>query len=120
MRLRFCSDPGHGWLVVPLELLDRLGLLDRITSYSYIRGGNAYLEEDCDCSTFLAAAKGAGLAVTFQEENCAHRQSRIRNYLIYTPARARENLANGRQWRQPPRLPRLVYSLRTGAIEVRR
>lgn len=94
MKLSFYSDPGHGWLAVPLELLDRLGLLDRITTYSYMRGRLAHLEEDCDASTFLAAAREAGLAVQVREVNCRHRQSRIRGYDYYTPAAARRNLGN--------------------------
>ena len=62
MRLSFYSDPGHGWLAVPLELLDRLQLLDRVSHYSYLRGRLAHLEEDCDASLFLAApARWAGL-----------------------------------------------------------
>ena len=33
MRLNFYEDPGHGWLAVPLPLLDRLGLIDQISHY---------------------------------------------------------------------------------------
>ena len=108
MRLRFVSDPGHGWLVVPLELLDAMGLLDRFTSYSYIRGGNAYLEEDCDYSTFIVAAKASGLRASVVEAPPARDRSRIRGYLCYTPARARENLANGRAWRPAYRPPAAI------------
>ena len=94
MQLRFNADPGHGWLAVPLELLDRLDLLDKITSYSYIRGKYAHLEEDCDCSTFFAAAKAAGITIIMRGSTCANRRSRIRNYDPYSPARARWNLSN--------------------------
>jgi len=94
MRLSFYSDPGHGWLAVPLELLDRLQLLDRVSHYSYIRGRLAHLEEDCDASLFLATARQAGLAITFRDVTCADRHSRIRNYDPYSPERARKNLAN--------------------------
>ena len=94
MRLSFYSDPGHGWLAVPLELLDRLQLLDRVSHYSYLRGRLAHLEEDCDASLFLATARQAGLAITFRDVTCADRHSRIRNYDPYSPERARKNLAN--------------------------
>jgi hypothetical protein len=94
MKLSFYSDPGHGWLAVPLELLDRLQLLDRVSGYSYLRGRLAPLEEDCDASLFLAAARDAGIAVTFRDIHCADRHSRIRNYDPYSPARAKNNLAN--------------------------
>jgi hypothetical protein len=94
MRLDIYSDPGHGWCAVPLVWLVRLSLLDKITTYSYIRGRFAYLEEDCDFSTFLAAAKDAGIALTFRERVCGDRYSRIRGYDYYTAARARAALAD--------------------------
>lgn len=53
------SDPGHGWLEVPIAELQELGIIGQITSFSYVSsdGETAYLEEDCDLSTF-ARAKG--------------------------------------------------------------
>ena len=92
MRLNSYSDPGHGWVAVPLPLLDRLGLLDQITTYSYMRGMLAHLEEDCDLSTFMRAADAAGLQITFKHHNCGDRRSRIRGYDHYSPARARAAL----------------------------
>lgn len=55
----FHSDPGHGWLAVNVTELHALGIADKITRFSYLsRDGHvAYLEEDCDLSTF-ARAKG--------------------------------------------------------------
>ena len=94
MKLSFYSDPGHGWLAVPLELLDRLQLLDRVSHYSYLRGRLAHLEEDCDASLFLATARDAGIAVTFRDITCRDKHSRIRNYDPYSPERAKRNLAN--------------------------
>ena len=94
MRLNFYSDPGHGWLAVPLPLLARLGLLDQISHYSYMRGMLAHLEEDCDASLFLARARAAGIAVAFKEYNCPDRYSRIRNYDSFSADRARRNLAD--------------------------
>ncbi len=51
----FHSDPGHGWLEVPLSMLRALQIADKITPYSYMKGKTAFLEEDCDLSTFLQA-----------------------------------------------------------------
>lgn len=107
MKLDFYSDPGHGWLCVPLELLNWMGLLDQITTYSYMRGGNAYLEEDRDASTFIGACKAMGIPLTFRERVCRERYSRIRNYPFYTPDLARRNINNGRTWRpawKPPKV----------------
>ena len=53
-------DPGHGWLAVDRSELAELGILDKITSFSYqSRSGRiCYLEEDCDMATFLIAKNG--------------------------------------------------------------
>lgn len=51
--LKFYSDPGHGWLAVKRQRLIDLGILDKISSYSYQRGATVYLEEDCDASLYL-------------------------------------------------------------------
>ncbi len=53
--LRFYEDPRHGWLRVPVELLGKLGIKDQITYFSYQANGFAYLEEDCDLTTFVNA-----------------------------------------------------------------
>lgn len=55
MKLTWICDPGHGWLVVPLEELRALNIVDRISRYSYLKDGLAYLEEDCDASVYLKA-----------------------------------------------------------------
>ena len=51
----FYEDPGHGWLKVRIKELQHLGIEKEITSYSYMKGLHAYLEEDQDLSTFLRA-----------------------------------------------------------------
>ena len=60
MKLKFYVDAGHGWLAVKRALLEELGIAHKISTYSYQRGKTVYLEEDCDCSTFVAAMKAAG------------------------------------------------------------
>jgi hypothetical protein len=60
MKYNFYTDPGHGWLEVPLAELKRLGIVEKISSYSYRDGELAYLEEDCDYSVFLEAKRAAG------------------------------------------------------------
>jgi hypothetical protein len=96
MKLDFYEDPGHGWLAVPLELLDSLGLVDRVSSYSYIRGRFAHLEEDCDYSLFAAAMRERNAPFTLREHRCNGR-SRIRSYSSYHPSTAKRNLANMRE-----------------------
>jgi hypothetical protein len=50
-------DERHGWLVVPLSAVMACGA--EITRFSYVSpyGRVAYLEEDVDAHTFLAAAR---------------------------------------------------------------
>ena len=76
------NDPGHGWLAVKRDLLEQLGIADKISTYSYQRGATAYLEEDCDASVFFSAAQAAGLTLTLKHKYC-DRRSPIRSYDCY-------------------------------------
>jgi hypothetical protein len=60
MKYIFYSDAGHGWLKVPVVELIKLDLCQKITGCSYLSpsGKWAYLEEDCDLTTFLLAIDG--------------------------------------------------------------
>jgi hypothetical protein len=78
----FYSDPGHGWLKVPIALLVELGIEDAISTYSYMKGDFAYLEEDCDFSLFMKAMRDRGIELRFRE-HIANKQSRIRGYDYY-------------------------------------
>lgn len=51
----FHTDARHGWLAVKIKELHELGLIHKISKYSYIRGLTAYLEEDCDMNAFINA-----------------------------------------------------------------
>jgi hypothetical protein len=76
-KLTFHCDPSHGWLEVPREDIDALGIADQISAYSYAmaathkRAGMVYLEEDCDASLFLDAAKAAGWTIQIVEKYTA-------------------------------------------------
>jgi hypothetical protein len=56
-RYNFISDGGHGWIEVPMSDVYKLGLANKISSYSYRHGDIAYLEEDSDASLFVDTAK---------------------------------------------------------------
>ena len=60
-RLTRIHDPGHSWLVVPIELLREVGAEDAISPYSYRTAAKAFLEEDVDMGTFLTAAQFANV-----------------------------------------------------------
>jgi hypothetical protein len=50
------TDPGHGWIEVPVADLQELGLkLADFTRYSYMKHDRVYLEEDCDAAVFVNA-----------------------------------------------------------------
>lgn len=57
MPYNFISDPSHGWLRVKTKELEKLGILDKISTYSYLSptGKSVYLEEDSDMAIFLRA-----------------------------------------------------------------
>ena len=92
MRMfKYHNDPGHGWLAVKIELLDQLGLIDRITTYSYIKGKTAYLEEDCDASLFTSVYRER--FGRFEEQSLFYdKRCPVRGYNSYSPSLAREIL----------------------------
>lgn len=80
---KFYEDPGHAWLAVKRAELIRLGILDKISHYSYQKGVTVYLEEDCDASTFIAAKQDRGEKMNFIE---VHQENTpIRNYEYFKP-----------------------------------
>ena len=80
----FHSDPGHGWMAVKLSELKMFGIEDKISSYSYVKGKTAYLEEDCDAVTFIQAAKARGITVEIKQGPERDR-SPIRYFKSYSP-----------------------------------
>lgn len=86
----FYSDSGHGWLEVPIELCREYELQGKITGYSYRKGNNLYLEEDCDASTFIEVLiKKSGKTwkeLRAMQKNIYHDTSPIRGYLESIPS----------------------------------
>ena len=82
----FHTDPGHGWLAVPFKDLHALGIGDKISGYSYVKGKTAYLEEDCDAAVFINAYKAKfGKMFAFRESYQEHTQ--IRYFASYEPTK---------------------------------
>lgn len=94
----FYKDPGHGWLKVAKKDLVTLGIQDKISGFSYMRGEFAYLEEDSDLSIFLDALCGENqdLINEFRnkiKDSYSDKQSKVRsyeNYHIITPEEHQE------------------------------
>lgn len=77
------ADPGHAWAAVKVKFLEELGIADKITPFSYIKGKTAYLEEDCDLSTFVEAYQAKfGQKPVFIEKH-TNNSSPIRSYSSY-------------------------------------
>lgn len=76
------SDSQHGWAKVSMKEITKLGLENKISSFSYVNGDYIYLEEDCDLEVYLIALKNLGIAYKFNEHH-TNRQSKIRNYPRY-------------------------------------
>ena len=92
-KFQCISDPGHGWLKVPLTVLAELRMLDAITRSSYIRKGYAYLEEDCDLSAFVETYRSeTGVSPTLTELCSSNKYSKVRGYESYSSVEAAETV----------------------------
>lgn len=67
LTLDYVQDPGHGWISADHQSLDRLGILGKVSSYSYRDGDLVWLEEDCDAGLYLRALKDAGIPYQVKE-----------------------------------------------------
>jgi hypothetical protein len=83
IKVKYYTDPGHGWIAVKRKLLEELRLLEKISSYSYTKGKTVYLEEDCDARKFLETAKQNGLSVEVLESKHTNSSHPIRSYERY-------------------------------------
>jgi len=82
MKFQMYSDPGHGWIKVKKSLLIKLGIADKISTYSYMRKDDAYLEEDRDASLLISALKAKGKTFEYKE-SVSNKSSKIRSYDYY-------------------------------------
>ena len=82
LKLNYFTDPGHGWVSVKLQVLRDLGIADQVSTYSYMRGSSAYLEEDCDLGLLYKACDAIGIKIDLTEKHTNNR-SPIRSYAVY-------------------------------------
>jgi len=68
----FYADPGHGYLRVSLKILERLGIMNQISPFSFKSNYYAFLEEDMDMTTFVQAYKADGQDAEFVVKNLDH------------------------------------------------
>lgn len=55
MKITYFNDGGHGWYSVKRSKLESMGILSKVSGFSYQKGDSVYLEEDCDASLFFDA-----------------------------------------------------------------
>jgi hypothetical protein len=53
MKITYHNDGGHGWYSVKRSKLESMGVLNKISSFSYQKGDSVYLEEDYDAGFFF-------------------------------------------------------------------
>jgi hypothetical protein len=85
---KFYADPGHGWLAVKISELMNLGIITQISTYSYMKGSTAYLEEDCDAALFFNAYKDKHGTEPKHNYSHANKRSPIRSYDSYNRNKA--------------------------------
>lgn len=90
ITLNIYNDPSHGWAKVSIDTLKRLGLINKISSYSYIKNNHAYLEEDCDLSLLLKTLEQFNIRYKLKH-NYANKSSKIRSYDNYQSSIAMHN-----------------------------
>ena len=86
ISIKVFADPGHAWARFPKAKLVSLGIADKISTYSYMNGSNAFLEEDCDLSTLISALRTNGYTDIKFNESHTNKQSKIRSYNTYRMA----------------------------------
>ena len=59
-ELTFIADAGHGYLKVPMNILEAYGLVGKISDFSFKSKNFGFLEEDCDAGLFLKTIKEQG------------------------------------------------------------
>ena len=84
VKIKFFTDPGHGWLRVPLPMLLELNIAGEISRYSYYDKEHkaVFLEEDRDARIFVKAANKAGLTLVVSTSH-TNRDSWIRRLPSY-------------------------------------
>lgn len=68
---------------MPIKLINRLNIADKISTFSYKAGGYAFLEEDCDWTIFHRAMEANGLTYSVEPE-IVDGESIVRSYASFT------------------------------------
>ena len=80
LTLNYYQDAGHGWVKAKFSLIQKLGIAEQISTYSYMRKDSVYLEEDCDLGRLYEALDKRGITLKLKEFNAREKRSKIRSY----------------------------------------
>ena len=61
LKLKHYSSPCHGWVKVENALMVTLGIISKISSYSFRSDTHWMIEEDSDARILINALKAAGI-----------------------------------------------------------
>lgn len=78
------TDGDCGWLKVKKSKLVKLGIADKITEKSYMRGDNAYLDKDTDAKVFEQTMKDKGFEYGIKVIESKGRNSKISKYAKFS------------------------------------
>jgi hypothetical protein len=83
MKITYFNDGGHGWYSVKRDKLEAMGILEKITGFSYQKGKTVYLEADWDASLFFNALTEEEKQSIKIVDSYKHR-SPVRNYARFS------------------------------------
>ena len=89
MNITIYADSGHAWGKVKKSLLNKLGIAEAISSFSYQREEYVYLEEDCDLPKLFDALDAQGIKFDIHDRVARYAPSKIRTYAPYDVVEAR-------------------------------
>lgn len=84
MKIKYYTDPGHGWIAVKRKLLVKWGVDNAISPCSYQKGDTVYLEEDRDAVILIERLRHSEV-IEYVHKHTDER-SPIRSYEPYAVA----------------------------------
>lgn len=82
MKITILSDSGHAWGKVRRALLNKLGIENLISHYSYQRGQYVFLEEDTDLNILCMNLDQHNIKYSFETRH-TNKTSKVRGYESY-------------------------------------
>lgn len=93
LKITRYQDGGHSWFKVARKELTKLGIEEKISSFSFQYGDYVYLEEDCDVAIFFKALLKIEEGLSWEKMTSvadittkfSDKSSKIRNYPRFVP-----------------------------------